>query len=298
MATSDILDTAQRLGAKLRKVTVCEWAGPCPRCGGTDRFAVNTARGLWNCRTCHVGGDGVALVRHVANMSFREAFAFVGDPRATDAIAPHGTWGTAPPWRAFPDPDKVASALRLWSEADDPRGTRAEAYLNMRGLALGSDVAGRVLKWHPGTGCLIGLFGDVLTGVPTGISRTFLSPDGRKIGRKFLGVVGGAAIQFDQPRDELTVGEGIETALTARAFGLGPTWACGSAGAIGRLPVVPGVERLRILVERDDNGASERHAVACAVRWEAAGRKVAFKLPPPRCGDLNDAVRQDRRVRQ
>jgi len=36
---------------KLNRVTPNEWAGPCPRCGGTDRFRVNVDKG-WFCRKC------------------------------------------------------------------------------------------------------------------------------------------------------------------------------------------------------------------------------------------------------
>jgi hypothetical protein len=37
---------------KLRKVAAREYAGPCPRCGGTDRFRVNVDKG-WFCRQCY-----------------------------------------------------------------------------------------------------------------------------------------------------------------------------------------------------------------------------------------------------
>jgi phage/plasmid primase-like uncharacterized protein len=39
---ADILAVAQRHGAKLRRVGGGEFVGPCPVCGGTDRFSVNT----------------------------------------------------------------------------------------------------------------------------------------------------------------------------------------------------------------------------------------------------------------
>jgi hypothetical protein len=29
-----------------------ERVGPCPKCGGTDRFAINAAKQAWNCRGC------------------------------------------------------------------------------------------------------------------------------------------------------------------------------------------------------------------------------------------------------
>ena len=245
MPSSDIFDVAQRLGVSLRREGH-ELVGPCPRCGGKDRFAINQTKGVWNCRGCQTGGDLIALTRHVTGMTFTEALVFVGDERA-DIIAPRlpaepRQRQAAPSYALAPiDLAKAAAALRLWREAVDPRGTVSETYLNSRGLVLDDCVAGRVLRWHPGAGCSVGLFRDALTGAPTGISRTFLSPDGRKIGRRFLGAVGGAAIQFDEATDQLTVAEGVETAMTARALGLGPTWACGSAGAIGRFPVIPGV---------------------------------------------------------
>ena len=31
--------------------------GPCPVCGGTDRFSVNVKKQVWNCRGCGLGGD-------------------------------------------------------------------------------------------------------------------------------------------------------------------------------------------------------------------------------------------------
>jgi len=42
-----------RIGAtvRLRKTSAHEWAGPCPKCGGKDRFRVNDERG-WFCRQC------------------------------------------------------------------------------------------------------------------------------------------------------------------------------------------------------------------------------------------------------
>ena len=43
-----------------------EWAGPCPWCGGRDRFRVWRGRdsGFW-CRQCGMAGDVIALVRNL-----------------------------------------------------------------------------------------------------------------------------------------------------------------------------------------------------------------------------------------
>jgi hypothetical protein len=289
--TANILDVAVRLGARFTKHFDAEHIGPCPKCGGRDRFSINVTKGIFNCRGCGTGGDDIALVRHVSGASYPEAYEFVhGEepPRERRQQAP-------PPAlvSVAPNPDKIAAALSLWMASADPRGTIAETYLASRGLALDADIAVRVIRWHSGVGAMLGLFRDVTTGAPQAVSRTFLDADGRKIERKFLGPVEAAAIQFDAAAANLTVGEGVETAMTARALGMGASWALGSAGAIAALPLLSGVKRLRILIERDPNGASARAATACSERWQAAGRAVALHMPPPGHSDINDAIRQD-----
>jgi hypothetical protein len=108
-----------------------------------------------------------------------------------------------------------------------------------------------------------------------------------------FGVAGDAAIKVD-PNDAvttaLTIGEGFETALTARQLGFGPVWALGSAGAVGSFPVLPGVECLTILGEHDANGANRRNADQCARRWHEAGREIVI-VEPIGGKDLNDAIR-------
>src|SRR4051794_17220724 len=63
-----IEDEIARRGIELRGKI--ERVGPCPKCGGTDRFAVNTTKGLWNCRQCNVGGDVIELVQHLDGVDF------------------------------------------------------------------------------------------------------------------------------------------------------------------------------------------------------------------------------------
>ena len=73
-----ILVLAERLGARLKK-SGGEWVGPCPRCGGRDRFAVNPRKRLFNCRGCRVGGDAIDLLRFVTGSTFAEAAELIGD---------------------------------------------------------------------------------------------------------------------------------------------------------------------------------------------------------------------------
>ena len=185
---------------------------------------------------------------------------------------------------------KIADALSLWAASVDPRGTIVERYLNSRALDIGEGLAGPVLRWHPGVGTLLALFRNVHTDAPQAVSRTFLDREGRKVERKFLGPVGGAAVKLDPDENVLGglhIGEGIETCLAGRRLGLKPAWALGSKGAIGGFPVLSGVESLTILAEPD----AETEVEACASRWHAAGREVLINRP---IGgkDINDALRR------
>ena len=134
---------------------------------------------------------------------------------------------------------RTGAALALWREGIDPRGTLAERYLTGRGLELGDDLAGEVLRWHPRLRAMVALFRGIRTDRPQALSRTYLDDEGRKLGRKFLGPVGGAAIKLDADENVLGglhIGEGVETCLAARQLGLRPTWALGSCGAVAAFP--------------------------------------------------------------
>jgi putative DNA primase/helicase len=175
-----------------------------------------------------------------------------------------------------------------------------ESYLGGRGLDLSDNVAGRVVRVHPhcpfGEGvrhpCMVVLFRSIITDALQAIHRTALTVDGKKIDRKMMGEVRGAAIKIDADENVeqgLVIGEGFETCLAARMLGLRPVWALGSAGAIAAFPVLPGIEALTILGESDKTGANQKAVKACAERWSAAGREVLVAMPRV-AGDLNDAL--------
>lgn len=283
----DIMTAAERLGANLKRVTSTERAGACLVCGGSDRFAVNIQKQAWHCRGCNQGGNVISLVQHVHGCNFREAVACLTGEDATPALA-RGRPAAGP---ATDNGDNREKALALWREGDDPRPTVVKLYLNSRALELDDDLAGEVLRWHPRIGAMLGLFRNILTGEPQAISRTFLDREGKKLGRKFLGPVAGAAIMldaFDEVLEGLHAGEGVETCMAARQLRLRPCWALGSAPAVAAVPVLGGVECLTLLRENDQ--ASKRACEACAARWHAAGREV-FINQPTAGKDLNDAIR-------
>lgn len=63
-----------RIAHKAQANGQTEYHGPCPSCGGTDRFILYEADNSFWCRKCAVSGDPIALVRLVHGLGgFREA---------------------------------------------------------------------------------------------------------------------------------------------------------------------------------------------------------------------------------
>ena len=172
----------------------------------------------------------------------------------------------APP---IEEPKKVDWSL--WGRAVPLPGTLGETYFTEhRKLKIGR--LEHALRYHPVHRMIVALMTDPVTNEPTGIHRTFLNPDGKKIERKMLGRQGVVRIT---PDEDVTYGlglsEGVEDALAvASDFGL--SWAATSAGAIERFPVLPGIDCITIFADADAAGA--RSAQACAARWVAAGKEA------------------------
>ena len=97
---------AQNHGFKKKSVVYGgEWAGPCPRCGGNDRFIIwpfhpKSPGGRWFCRGCradgvqHFSGDDVQFLVTFEGMEMRDAFREVG--REMPA-RPASTWQASRP---------------------------------------------------------------------------------------------------------------------------------------------------------------------------------------------------------
>jgi len=147
MIAQDAIDHAKRtdllalVGGNLRKVATTgggEYAGPCPMCGGRDRFRVQPVSGRWLCRHCTEGKwqDAIDYVRRRDGVTFSEAVETLAGglaqgraqqqggrppaPASKPTEAPNVTWQAQA--RAFVETCEAA----LW--ADSARAVR-------RGLA-------------------------------------------------------------------------------------------------------------------------------------------------------------------
>jgi putative DNA primase/helicase len=274
--------------------------GPCPVCGGTDRFRFDNEneRGTFICSKCGAG-DGFRLVQLLHSCDFSTArkmameAAGLSDEESTiEPLAPKRT--TAAPAKL----EWSTTAESIWRKTQGLRGTLGETYLLSRNCML--PPRDSHLRYLPPDGnyppSLCAAITDAVTARPISLHFTRLASDGTgKAGtdkdklmlkghRKAGGVV--RLWPDDAVASGLGIAEGIETALCA-AHGFTPMWSVIDAGNLAKLPVLPGIEALTIFADHDDAGL--RAAEECADRWGAAAEVTIVKPETPGC-DLADVV--------
>ncbi len=135
-ARHDVVDYAARL-VELQKIAGREWAGPCPKCGGTDRLHVH-ADGWWFCRTCHPKrSDVIGLEMLLTGANFPTACEALGAQSAPPKLERRAPELKAKAWR---DPQWQDEAERITNTCalrlDTSEGDRGRTYLAERGIDL------------------------------------------------------------------------------------------------------------------------------------------------------------------
>lgn len=153
-STINILDLVPTRLKRVAGTGGGEHHGPCPRCGGRDRFAVQPnapGGGRWSCRQCSPRwGDAVALVMWLEGLDFRAALEHLGLEGSPPQRPTRPTRPARQPQREGPragtlradyacnDPAWQAAAEDFVSRGMDtlhsPQGERARDYLEGRGL--------------------------------------------------------------------------------------------------------------------------------------------------------------------
>ena len=195
------------------------------------------------------------------------------------------------------DEERIARAQRIWDESRPLKHSVAEAYLRRRSIppALWGSSA---LRFHPRMTSLddrarrpalvaaISSADDALQGVQV----TLLSAHGTTKAavptpRRVIGKLIGGVVRLAEVQDELAVGEGVETVLSAsEVFGI-PAWAALSADNLSRLNITQPLRRLIIAADNDDAGL--RAAEALRARM-AASCTVEIEPAPSGFSDWND----------
>lgn len=271
--------------------------GPCPMCGGRDRFRFDDkdGRGTYFCSGCGAG-DGVQLAMSITGLSFRDVAAEVERIAGTVKPTAIRTERT--------DEDKLSALRRVFRESRPiERGDEACRYLAGRGLRL-YDLP-ESIRLHPGMpyrdgGAVLGTFPTMLAtvtdaaGRALSMHRTFIQ-DGRKAPvpapKKLMqGLpLSGAAIRLTPVSRSLGIAEGIETALAVSELFEVPTWSCISTSGIETFEPPEGVEHVVIFADHDANFAGQAAAYRAAHRLALKGIEVEVCIPP-RPGDWLDEL--------
>lgn len=258
----DLHEVAEQLGIGGLVRSGSEWVGPCPECGGRDRFSLNTRKGVFQCRRCGNAGDVIALVMWLQRVTFPQALTWLCGPsqdlspeerRArAEKIARHARERekAEAQFRAR----AIADARAIWKQGVQPEDTPVRDYLTRRGIArdlyprlpvslrfhpdlpfMVQDAPGHYREIHRGPAMLAAVQGP--DGRFCAVHRTWIDlarPKGKAViadpvtgevqpAKKVLGSKKGGAIRlFPGGGPVMVMGEGIETTLSACVAGAVP----------------------------------------------------------------------------
>ncbi len=231
-----------------------ELIGPCPRCGGRDRFGINLRKGVFGCRRCEGKGGGIDLVMFVLGLDFPGALRWLcGEATEIDPAERARRIAVAQDNKRRQDiisankrREAIVDAQRIWSEGRAPEGSPVRDYLTRRGIRPDLFRSLPVsLRFHPALPFMVQVGRDwvevhrgpaMLAAVQgpddkfCAVHRTWLNlalPKGKAVithpetgevlpSKKVLGSKKGGAVRLSRSDgDTLVMGEGIETTLSA-----------------------------------------------------------------------------------
>lgn len=266
--------------------------GPCPLCGGTDRYRWDDkdGTGTYYCSVCGPG-SGMTLLMKFHGWTFREGCekvdAFLGNNFTMETRAVP----KAPPPPVRDDRDKRRKALeRVLFEAS--AFDIVEDYLSSRGMAEFPDV----LRGHRGlalydeeTRAVLGRHSAVLgpivdiNGDLQSVQRIYLSEPRVKKAMRAVDTIAGCAVRLFEPTEALGIAEGIETAIGAYEIWRIPTWSVISTSGIETFVPPAGITALTVFADNDRNFAGQKAAFVLAARLKTDKRfqhiEVDVKVP-------------------
>lgn len=262
--------------------------GPCPMCGGEDRFRFDNkeGRGTYICNQCGAG-DGMKLAVDFTGRPFAEVASQI------DAIIGN-VKGDDPPRPAMDADERRMALRRAWVESRPvTEGDLVDIYLRSRGL--GERAYPPALRFAPalrdGEGgvrpamlALVGVHGQR----PVSLHRTFLRADGgakaemaspRKMMPGDLPDAACVVLSEWTGSGPLGIAEGIETAMAASARFDVPCWAAISAAMLAKWLPPDGCSEVVVFGDHDPTYAG--HAAAYRLAQRLAVRKIAVTVQIP-----------------
>ena len=268
--------------------------GPCPLCGGKDRwrFINRQGDGFWVCNHCG-SGDGAGLAMRLLNLDFHQAAKRIEE--IVDNVTP------LPVKRQDPDRQRRL-AENVWRNArpfgpSDPAGM----YLARRGITeVPLSLRQAELPYDPDGPLHPVMVAKVVgpDGYGVNLHRTYLTPDGKKLDvekpRKMMPgpIPVSSAVRLGAADETLGICEGIETGLAVQRLFSVPVWATLGDSTLERFEPPDKVKHLLIFGDNDKSYAGQCAAYSVAKRL-AQRVVVRVFIPPEQGTDWNDVLMKE-----
>ena len=276
--------------------------GPCPMCGGKDRFRFDDigGNGTFICSQCGAG-KGTQLVMLFLGLPFKEAVRKIEEHIGDAPVMPSSQGQRK-------SEDTIRETMTaMWKRAkpiayDDLAG---EYLFGRTGLTLYPPTLrfcaderytedGQKPQWFPAMIARVDPSDAArAAGEHAAIHRTYLSIGGGKAEvsspRKMMGSMPtGAAVRLAEHGEVLGIAEGIETALSASAlFGV-PVWSALTADLLQAWEPPANVSTVWIFGDNDQSFTGQAAAYGLARRLKARKLNVTVELPQRTGVDWND----------
>lgn len=188
-------------------------------------------------------------------------------------------------------------ARRVWSQAGDPTGSLAEAYLLSRGITATLPPAIRFGSvFEPETRAELPAMVAAVTRwpdpEPCGVHVTFLNSQGGKAKistpKRLYGPVRGGAVCLADPGEVLGIAEGIESAFSYQQITSTPSWAALSTSGMRAVIVPDHVGLIEVAADQDAPGMKAAHELAHRLKLD--GRRVWIAAPHEAGHDFNSKL--------
>lgn len=280
--------------------------GPCPLCGGKDRFRWDNreGKGTYICGQCGAG-DGMKLAIEYSGKTFREVAGMID-----------GMVGNLTPETPRPDlsPEARRDILRDTYRATQPieQGDVAHRYLASR--CVDELIYPDALRFAPalrdGDGgvrpCMVAMVGVHGRARFVSMHRTFLKPDGSGKAemaspRKMMpgDLPDGSCVMLSEyTGGPLGIAEGIETAMSASALYEMPVWAAINSSLLAKWTPPEGCDEVAVFADNDPKFGGAAAAYALAHRLAVKGIAVTVHMPDELGTDFNDVHMAREKSRQ